>query len=95
MEEIMADWQSYLKADPTHWLLEPEQPSIRYFTLTEILEKPTDDQDVVRTQQDIMTRGDVPKLLEGQSDGGYWGQADRYYSPRYTATAWHFMLLAE
>jgi len=37
---IMADWKSALNADPTDWLLEPSNPSVRYFTLTEILELP-------------------------------------------------------
>jgi len=36
----MADWKSALNADPTDWLLEPSNPSVRYFTLTEILELP-------------------------------------------------------
>ncbi len=91
----MGIWQSYLKADPISWLLEPDQPAIRYFTLTDILGKHMDDQEVISTKNEIMTRGDVPKILEGQSKGGFWGEPERYYQPRYTGTAWHFMLLAE
>ena len=29
----MRDWRSVLKADPTEWLLENDNPSVRYFTL--------------------------------------------------------------
>ena len=36
----MSDWKSVLKADPTKWLMEPNNPSVRYFALTELLEKP-------------------------------------------------------
>jgi hypothetical protein len=91
----MSKWQSCLKADPTPWLLEPENPSVRYFTLTEILDRPVDNWDVVTTRHDIIEIGDVPKLLEGLSENGYWNPGNSFYLPRYTSTAWRFMLLAE
>jgi hypothetical protein len=91
----MSSWQSFLKADPIPWLLEPENPSVRYFSLTGILDRPSDNNEVKVAQREIMTTGDVPKLLEGQADEGYWKTADAYYLPRYTGTAWRFMLLAE
>jgi hypothetical protein len=28
----MDEWKSVLKTDPTEWLLEKENPSVRYFT---------------------------------------------------------------
>jgi hypothetical protein len=91
----MSNWQSFLKADPIPWLLEPENPSVRYFTLSEILDRPSDDNEVKDAQRDIMTTGDVPKLMEGQVYDGYREPANSFYSPRYSATAWCFMLLAE
>lgn len=33
----MSDWKSALKADPTDWLLEKDNPSIRYWTLKDLL----------------------------------------------------------
>ena len=91
----MDNWRDYLKADPLPWLLEEGNPSVRYFTLKDILDRPADDAEVTAAQRDIMTRGDVPLLLEGLTDGGYWEPVDQYYQPRYAATAWRFMLLAE
>ena len=91
----MSSWQSFLKADPIPWLLEPENPSVRYFTLTEILDRPSDDKEVIQARRDIINIGDVPKLMEGQTEGGYWGSIDAFYTPRYKWTAWRFMLLAE
>jgi len=91
----VSNWQNYLKADPLPWLLEPTHPSVRYFTLKKILDRPSDDIEVAASRRDIMTIGDVPKLMDGQVDDGYWGPADAYYLPRYTGTAWRFMLLAE
>jgi len=36
----MVDWKSALKANPVNWLLEKDGPSVQYFTLTDILERP-------------------------------------------------------
>jgi hypothetical protein len=36
----MQNWKGLLKEDPTQWLLEEDNSSVRYFTLTEIQEKP-------------------------------------------------------
>ena len=37
----MTDWRNVLNDDPIPWLLEPEKPSVRYFTLTDILDRVT------------------------------------------------------
>jgi len=68
----MGDWKSVLKADPTKWLLERNSPSVRYFTLTQILELPENDPEVVKTREKIMEIGAVPKILAKQKNEGYW-----------------------
>lgn len=92
---ILTNWKEYLKADPLNWLLEPDNPSVRYLALTELLDRPKDDPDVVQARMDIMDSGVVRALLDGQEDGGYWGAPERFYSDRYGGTAWRLMLLAE
>ena len=62
----MSDWKSLLKADPIEWLLEEDNPSVRYFTLTGILGKPEDDPVVKKTKEEIMKIGVVPKILNRQ-----------------------------
>ena len=39
----MNNLKSILKDDPTGWLLEENNPSVKYYTLQDILEKPEDD----------------------------------------------------
>ena len=55
----LSDSQDPLPADtPTlDWLLEPdpENPGPRYFALTELLEKPPNDPEVIAARQDVMT----------------------------------------
>lgn len=88
-------WKSKLKADPIDWLLEDNNPSIRYFTLIDILEKSKDNLDVKEAKQEIMKTGKVPIILSKQNKGGYWGDPKRFYKEKYKGTVWQLIILAE
>lgn len=68
---MMSDWQAVLKADPTEWLLEEDDPSVRYFTLRDILDRTEDDRTVQKARREIMQRGTVPDLLDRQRQPAY------------------------
>lgn len=70
-----------LKGDPLPWLLEPENPPVRYWTLVDILDRPRDDVQVRTAQAAIPTYPPVAELLAAQKREGYWGKPD-YYLPR-------------
>jgi hypothetical protein len=91
----MGDWKSVLKADPTDWLLETENPSVRYFALTELLGKPQDDATVVSAKKEIMLAGVVPKILSKQSSDACWEAPDKYYTAKYKGTSWQLLILSE
>jgi hypothetical protein len=92
----MSTWKSYLNSDPTKWLLEEDNPSVRYFTLKDILQKPEDDWEVEETKGSIMKVGLVPKILSKQETGGYWGIPEKFYSgAKYKGTSWQLLILAE
>jgi hypothetical protein len=55
-----------LKANPLPWLLGEDDPSIRYFTLVDILDAPPQDRRVVAAKKAIMEKGIVPKILAKQ-----------------------------
>ncbi len=67
----MDNWKSLLKADPTNWLLEKENPSVRYLTLTEILDKTEIDPEVMKAKNEIILIGAVPEILAEQRTEGY------------------------
>jgi len=69
----MSDWKSRLKADPAEWLLEPENPSVRYWTLTDILNQPADDPDVQDAKAVIAQQSFVQELFARQHPDGHWG----------------------
>ncbi len=92
----MQEWRRKVNADPTEWLLEPENPSVRYATLKDLLDKPGVDADVEAALADIMKVGPVPKVLAKQAAGGYWGvPGDFYIRSKYKGTVWSLILLAE
>jgi hypothetical protein len=85
-----------LKTDPTEWLLGEGNPSVRYFTLTDVLEKNKSNLDVAKSKKAIMQIGAVPKILAKQENGGYWGIAENFYvRGKYKGTVWQLMVLAE
>ena len=73
----MSSWKSVLNGDPTEWLLEDTNPSVRYFALRWLLEKQEDHQDVLDAQQAIVDSVEVEKLLRRQKPEGYWGTDTR------------------
>jgi hypothetical protein len=92
----MRDWKSFLKADPIPWLLEEDNPSVRYFVLTDILGLTHRDKRVAAAKKSIMEKGIVPKILAGQKDGGYWEEpGDFYVRTKYKGTVWQLITLAE
>jgi hypothetical protein len=92
----MSDWKSLLKANPLDWLLEEENPSVRYNTLTGLLEMPADSPEVNVARKAIMQTGVVPCIMEKQAEGGYWGVPENFYAhSRYKGTVWQLIVLAE
>jgi len=91
----MNDWKSVLKADPTDWLLEEDNPSVRYLTLTDILEKPAGDPEVAKAGGYIMTKGVVPQILAKRDEEGFWDKPDKFYTAKYKGTVWQLIILAE
>ena len=81
--------------DVISWLLEAATPSIRYQTLTDLLQLPPDDVRAVRARLAVRRRGPAPAILEGQAKAGYWEGERNYYSPKYTSTHWRLLLLTE
>lgn len=72
----MKSWQEKLKADPLPWLLEPENPSVRYWTLVDILGRGEDDAEVRRARLAIGRQPLVKQIFSLQQPQGFWGEAE-------------------
>jgi hypothetical protein len=87
-------WLDELRGDPTAWLMESENPAIRYRTLSELLDRPADDPGVQAARRAIPTYPPVADLLGAQKGEGYWVKRD-YYLPKCTGTLWVLTVLAD
>jgi hypothetical protein len=77
------------------WLLEKENPSVRYFTLRHLLDRSADDREVQGARRAIMKSTPVRKILAAQNPEGYWVKPGPGYSPKYQSTVWQILFLAE
>jgi hypothetical protein len=91
----MEKWKSYLKRDPTDWLLEEENPSVRYWTLRDIVGKTEDDAEVKKARAKIMESHIVKTILTKQNPQGFWVSPENLYLPKYKATYHQLLILAE
>ncbi len=79
--------------DPTvNWLLDSGDPSIRYVTLTEILDRPSDSKEVLSAKKQIPDGLVVKTLLSGQrTDGGFGVHPYQ----KWTGAHWRLVSLVE
>ncbi|MFQ6013549.1 MAG: hypothetical protein ACE5LS_07900 [Thermoplasmata archaeon] len=78
-----------------NWLLEEEEPSIRYLTLTEILLRPEDDPEVQASREKIGVRGWAADILAKQHPEGRWVGEESLYRPKYLSTNWMLLILSD
>jgi hypothetical protein len=95
MLQVMSDWKSMLKADATDWLLEKDNPSVRYFALSQLLNESQTSPEAQAAKKEILLAGVVPKILAKQHDGGYWEAPEKFYTAKYRGTVWQLIILAE
>lgn len=88
----------------TEWLLEEDQPSVRYLALTELAGRSENAAEVRATRARIARRGWAADQLASLGPKGYWERReprtvaqwiDFLYRPSFTATFWRALLLAD
>lgn len=84
-----------LEKSVVDWLLEEDQPSIRYLALTELLDMPKGDPEAKAERRKIAERGWAKGILQKQAPGGYWIWEKNLYFPKYTSTNWMLLVLAD
>ena len=66
-------WRGYVVTAASfgvlNWLLEPDNPSVRYFTLTELMDRDPDDAGVIEARRMIETAPYTAAILADYADG--------------------------
>lgn len=90
----MGDLQ--LKHDSVvQWLLEESNPSVRYHTLRDLLERPETAVEVKQAKVEIERVGLVPAILEKQREAAYQESYRKFYHTKYQGIVWQLIVLAE
>jgi len=77
------------------WLLEDEEPSIRYLALTQLLGRSEKDPEVRAAKKMIGKRGWAAQILAKQKPGGWWVREENFYRPKYLSTNWILLILSD
>jgi hypothetical protein len=77
------------------WLLEEDQPSIRYLALTHLLGKSETDSDVRDAKARIPSIGWAAEMLVRRDPGGWWVREKSLYHPKYISTNWNMLALSD
>ncbi len=86
--------KSILDKTPMKWLLEPENPSVRYLALRDILGHPENHPEVVESRRAIAISKPVSRIFSKQKPGGFWESPAQPYHPKYKATYWQLIILS-
>ncbi len=76
------------------WLFD-QGPAARYWTLRDLLARSESDAEVIAARDSIASWSPVAGLLDEQHPDGYWGFAEEPYWPKWKASVWQLILLAE
>jgi hypothetical protein len=85
----------FLRDDPLAWLLEPEDPGVRYLVLRDVLDEDPDSRDLLAARQLAHREGPIAIILHEMDESGFWVEPGPGYSPKYRGTVWSVITLAQ
>jgi hypothetical protein len=88
-------WFDYISEETVNWLLEEENPSVRYWALQDLKGKGPRSKPVKEAQESIMDSSCVKAILADQQPEGHWEKYDNMYLPKYRASTHNLLILAE
>ena len=92
---MTTSWQNQLKGDSVSWLLEPEDPGVRYLAMRDLLDLSCDDADLNKAKIVAHAQGPIAVVLEAMDKEGFWEIPGPGYNPKYSSTVWSLILLAQ
>ncbi len=88
-------WQTQLKGDSVSWLLASDQPGVRYLAQRDLLGLPPNDSELLSARRLAHQSGPIAAVLNEMNPAGYWVEPGPGYNPKYHASVWSVVLLAQ
>jgi hypothetical protein len=92
---MSADLQKTTISSVLNWLLEPENPGVRYLALRDLLEKKENDGELISARSQAHESGKIAEVLNNMQPDGYWVKPGPGYIQKYRSTVWAVILLAQ
>lgn len=89
------NWQDQLNGDLLSWLLENDQPGVRYLAMHDLLDLPADDPDLRAARTITHHSAEIAEVLSNMHPEGWWEEPGAGYNPKYRSTVWSLCLLAQ
>ena len=88
-------WKSQLRSDSLPWLLDSENPGVRYLAMRDLLDLSPDDKKLKAARKLAHKEGPIAHILSKMNEEGWWQRAGTGYGPKYKSTVWALILLAQ
>jgi hypothetical protein len=88
-------WQTQLKGDAVSWLLEKEDPGVRYLALRDLQDLSSDDHGLKSARTAAHRHGPIAAILAEMDQAGLWVEPGPGYNPKYRSTVWALIALAQ
>ena len=88
-------WQTQLKGDAVSWLLEKDEPGVRYLALRDLKDLSADDRELRAARKAAHQQGPIATILDAMNEAGYWARPGPGYNPKYRSAVWSLLLLAQ
>jgi hypothetical protein len=88
-------WKNQLRGDSLPWLLESENPGVRYIAMRDLLDLHPDDKKLKSARKLAHKEGPIAHVLSKMKEEGFWQRSGTGYGPKYKSTVWALILLAQ
>ena len=88
-------WKNQLRSDSLPWLLQSENPGVRYLALRDLFDLSPEDKKLKSARRSAHKDGPIALILSNMEKEGYWVKPGPGYNPKYRSTVWALILLAQ
>jgi hypothetical protein len=87
--------QTQVNPSTLGWLLEEEEPGVRYLALRDLVGLPADEPVLMQARHRAHIEGPIAAVLDAMAPEGYWAKPGPGYGPKYRSTVWALILLGQ
>lgn len=88
-------WLDRLQGNPLDWLLASDIPNVRYLAARDLLELPSESEELRSLRAAAHRSAPIATILENMDPAGFWVKPGHGYNPKYRSAVWSLILLAQ